>query len=97
MITHIAVFKWKNNVKKDEVTKVLGDISRLKTKISGIIDIRCGENFSKHSKGFTHAVVVTAKDISALQAYREHPDHRMVAVKIDRMEEDGIGIDFETN
>ena len=97
MITHIALFKWKNSVKKDEIDKALADVANLKTKISGIIDIRCGENFSKHSKGFTHAVVVTAKNRNALQTYREHPDHRTVAEKIDKMEEDGIGVDFETS
>ena len=97
MITHIAVFKWRSNVKKADVDEALLNVSNLKTKIPGIIDIRCDENFSKHNKGFTHAVVVTAKNNSALQAYREHPEHKIVADKIEKMEEDGIGVDFESD
>lgn len=95
MITHIAAFKWKSGTKKNEIEKALADVSRLKAKIPGIIDIRCGENFSKHNKGLTHAVVVTARNKTALDAYRNHPDHLAVAKKIEKMEEDGIGIDFE--
>ncbi len=97
MIVHIAVFKWRSNVKKSDVDKILLNVSNLKTKIPGIIDIRCGENFSKHSKGFTHAVVVTAKNNNALQAYREHPEHKIVADKIEKMEEDGMGVDFKSD
>lgn len=64
--------------------------------IQGIESIRCGRNFSKHIKGFTHAVVVTARNKVALDAYRNHPSHLVVARKIEEMEEDGIGIDFES-
>ena len=96
MIIHIALFKWKNTVRKDEIDKALKDVAKLKTKIPGIIDIKYGKNFSKHSKGLTHAVVVTAKNRNALQAYREHPDHIIVAEKINKMEENGIGVDFES-
>lgn len=95
MITHIAIFKWKASMGKSEVNKALKDVAMLKTKIPGIMDIRCGENFSKYSKGFTHAVVVTTKNKNALHAYRTHPDHKIIAAKIDKMEEDSIGVDFE--
>lgn len=97
MITHIAIFKWKKSAKKGEINNALRDVSGLKSKIPGIIYIACGENFSKHGKNFTHAVVVTAKNKSTLKAYREHPDHVAVAEKIGKMEKDGIGIDFETS
>ena len=95
MITHIAIFKWKKGVKKSEIEKAMKGVRNLKRKILGIVEIRCGESFSKHSKGFSHVVVVTAKSKAALEAYRNHPDHVKVAEKIESMEEDEIGIDFE--
>ncbi|HLC77267.1 MAG TPA: Dabb family protein [archaeon] len=67
----------------------------LKKKVDGLIDIRCGENFSKWNEGFTHAVIVMAKTRTALDAYRFHPFHKKVADKIEKMEEKSVGVDFE--
>ena len=47
MIVHIAIFKWKSEVTKEEVEKVLADVRALKAKCKGVIDIICGENFSR--------------------------------------------------
>ena len=71
------------------------NIRKLKNKIHGLIDIMCGENFSKYAEGFTHAVVVLAENRAALETYRNHPAHRIVAEEIEKMEEHGIGIDFK--
>ncbi len=95
MIVHIALFKWKKGVSKQKIEKSMEDIKKLKNKVDGLIDIVAGENFSKYSEGFTHAVVVLAKDRGALQAYRGHPLHIIVAKEIEKMEERGIGFDFE--
>lgn len=96
MIVHIALFKWKKGVTKERIEKALDDVRALKTKCKGVIDIMCGENFSKWSEGYTHAVVVLAKDREALQGYRDHPLHKVVAKEIESMEEgNGIGVDFE--
>jgi len=95
MIVHIALFKWKDNVQKSEIDQALTDVLALKNKVDDLIDIYCGENFSKWSEGFTHAVVVLAKNNIALDAYRKHPDHEDVATRIEDMEVKSIGIDFE--
>lgn len=95
MIVHIAIFKWKNGTSKDRIKKALDDVRNLKIKCKGVVDIMCGENFSKWSEGFTHAVVVIAKDKKALDGYRNHPMHKLVADEIEEMEEHGIGVDFE--
>ncbi len=51
MITHIAIFKWKNDVKKSDVKKALEDVSKLKSKIPGTIDVRCGRIYPDMAKG----------------------------------------------
>lgn len=95
MIIHIAIFQWKPSVSKNDIEQALEDVRALKSKVDGIIDILCGENFSKWNEGFTHAVVVLTKNREALEAYRKHPDHLDVADRIERMEVKSIGIDFE--
>ncbi|MBI4020363.1 MAG: Dabb family protein [Candidatus Aenigmarchaeota archaeon] len=95
MLVHIALFKWKEGTQVGEIGSALEEVRKLKGKVKGVMDIYCGENFSKWAEGFTHAVVVLAKDRDALEAYRKHPDHVDVAERIERMEAKSIGIDFE--
>jgi hypothetical protein len=95
MITHIALFKWKPDVTSDVIEHVMADVRALKEKVEGVLDIRCGQNFSKWNEGYTHAFLVLTKDRKALEAYRKHPDHVEVARRIDAIDGGSIGIDFE--
>ena len=95
MIIHLALFKFKPEISKGEVNKTMEGVRDLKNKITQIIEIFAGENFSKHSKGFTHAIVVKFDTQEDMDAYRSHPDHKPVADKLDSIEEDSIGIYFE--
>lgn len=95
MIVHIALFRWKDGTSPQDIEKVLADVRALKDKVPGLIDIRCGENYSRWAEGHTHAVIVFAQNQAALDAYRHHPDHADVAKRIESMEERGIGVDFE--
>ena len=95
MIVHIALFRWKNGTPQNKINKVIKNIRQLKNKCNGVIDIMAGKNFSRYSEGFTHAIVVIGKNRTALKTYRNHPEHLRIAKEIDKMEEHGVGIDFE--
>lgn len=95
MIVHIALFKWKPGVTRGEIEEAISDVRALKSEVDGVTDVRCGENFSKWNEGYTHAFLVLAKDRTALDAYRRHPDHVKVAERIDAMDGGSIGVDFE--
>jgi len=95
MVIHIALFKWRKDASQDTIERAMADVRVLKDKIDGIIEIYCGNNFSPWSGGFTHAVIVQAKDKEALDDYRKHPDHVDVAQRIEKMEEKSLGVDFE--
>jgi hypothetical protein len=53
-----------------------------------------GENTSKYSEGYTHAIVVLGEDQAALDAYRKDSLHEEAAHEIDAIEEVGVGVDF---
>ena len=95
MYTHIAIFKWKSGTKISAVNSVLREIKALENKISGI-EISIAENRSKYSQGYTHVILIRGKGKEAIEAYRKHSAHQIVATKIEAMEEHGIGVDFET-
>jgi hypothetical protein len=96
LITHIALAKWKPHFSAADIEALMGMIRGLKGQIPSIVDLSCGENFSKWSMGHTHAVVVTFRDRQGLDEYRNHPAHAPVGKRWDEMEETGIGIDFES-
>ena len=95
MIIHLALFKFKPEISKEGVSTAMDEVRMLKNKIPQIIEISAGENFSKYSKGFTHAIVVKFSTKKDIDAYRAHPDHKPIADKLDKIEADSIGIDIE--
>lgn len=95
MTIHIALYKWKSGATKEQVMSCLKKVQELKSKVDGIVDIFVGENYHKESKGLTYGVVVIARSQQALDAYRSHTDHSIVAAEIESIEEDGLGFDFK--
>lgn len=95
MVIHIALFRWKNGTTEKEINNFLESIRQLKDKCSGIANIFCGKNYHQESKGITHGVVVLAENQEALDNYRNQPDHKIIAEKIELVEEDGLGFDFK--
>ncbi|MBI4021666.1 MAG: Dabb family protein [Candidatus Aenigmarchaeota archaeon] len=93
MIIHLALFRWKPDIPNAAVDQALERVRRLQDVCDGI-DIFCGQNTHPDAKGFTHGVVVVARDQAALDRYRQHPDHQDVAEKIEAIEEDSLGFDF---
>jgi len=96
MVTHIAIFKFKKEVPKEEIDSAIIELSNLKSKFPRILEISAGENFSKYSEGFTHAVVVKFANRGDLDVYRAHPEHKPISEKLESFEEKSIGIDFES-
>jgi len=95
MLIHLALFRWKKGTSEKKIKEALQKVKSLCKKCKGVKAIYCGKNFHSEAKGFTHGVVVLADNQEALDAYRQHPDHKDVAQEISAMEEDGLGFDFE--
>lgn len=95
MVTHIALFKWKDSVRPERVDDIMRDIEGLKERIPEIVELRAGSNFSAFGEGFTHAVVVSFNNRADLEAYRTHPAHVPVAAAVEAAFESSVRIDFE--
>jgi hypothetical protein len=96
MRVHIALYKWNASAYPEAIQQTLTEIASLANQIPGIVEISCAENASKYSEGYTHIVLVRAKDQLGIDAYRTHPSHQKAAQKIAAMEQHGIGVDFST-
>jgi len=95
VVIHVALFRWRPECTEAEVKEIMGAIARLEGEIPEVVDLFAGEDFGKYGEGYTHAVVATFRDRSALAAYRDHPAHVPVARRVEAMFERSIGVDFE--
>ena len=97
MHIHIAIYRWRDDATEDGVRGALREVEALAEKVPGIVDISTGVNLSKFGEGYTHAILVRGDSQEAIDAYRAHPDHGVVAKRIEEMEAAGIGVDFATD
>lgn len=96
MNVHIALYKFHAAITEKQIGETLTEVEKLADEIPGIVEISTAENVSKYGKGYTHVILVRGRNQQAIDAYRTHPDHQIIAQKSDSMEERGIGVDFET-
>lgn len=97
MVEHIVLFKWNEATTPDILTTILAALRELPSKIDGIVDLTCGDNFSNRSQGFTHGLVVRFADRAALDAYGPHPEHQAVVQNLIRPNvAETVVVDFET-
>ncbi len=94
MHIHIAIFKWKDGVTKEQVDLAMDDVRSVADRVEGIDAIYCGRNTSKWNMGYTDAVVVIGESAESIDAYRKDDVHARAAHVIDQYELEGIGIDF---
>ena len=96
MIEHIVLFKWNEDASPDAIQAAVDGLLALRHKISGIIDITCGQNFSDRAKGFHTGLVVRFQDREALEAYVPHPEHQhVVQTMIAPIRADVLAVDYE--
>ena len=90
----MALYKWKSSVTDEQIDEVFRRLTTLGPKISGLMGVACTRNESTYNQGYTHVIFVRAKDQTAIDTYRNHPEHIKIATIVESMEERGIGVDF---
>lgn len=98
LLRHVVLFKFKDDVTKEQVQEVVDAFSALPDKIDAIVDFECGTDVSVEGKaaGFTHGFVVTFKDESGREIYLPHAAHqefvKLVGPRLDKV----LVFDFKT-
>ncbi len=91
LLRHVVLFKFKDEVTKEQVQEVVDAFSDLPGKIDAIVDFECGTDVSVEGKadGFTHGFVVTFKDEAGRSIYLPHPAHqefvKLVGPRVDKV------------
>lgn len=96
MIEHIVLFRWTPEAAPEAVAQVMEGLRGLRSQISGIVDLQCGEDFSGRAQGYTHGLVVRFETRAALDAYGPHPAHQhIVQTLIAPIRDSVLAFDFE--
>jgi mannitol/fructose-specific phosphotransferase system IIA component (Ntr-type) len=75
MIAHIVFFKFKSKNKEENIDKVTHLLEELPFKISEILSMEVGVDFSKGERSMDLALYSIFEDDEMLERYRNHPDH----------------------
>ncbi len=89
VLRHIVMYKFKDEIKEQQIKEVISAFSDLPKKIDGIVAFEHGPNVSTEGKsdGLTYCFVVSFENETALAKYLKHPAHdEYVKVVKDRRE-----------
>src|SRR6187549_265088 len=77
ILRHIVMYKFKDEISKQQIQEVIDTFAGLPKKIDGIIAFEHGPNVSPEGKseGLTYCFAVSFKDEAARDAYLKHPAH----------------------
>lgn len=84
MIRHIVFIKFKPEISDAEIAAIFDELYAIKDKLPGVLSITSGKSESPEQmeRGYMHGFVVDFVDWDALQAYQDHPDHKILGGKL---------------
>ncbi len=98
MVKHVVMWKvgGRGEEKEQRISLIVEKLFGLREKISAIISIEAGKNFSVSSNAYDIALVVTVENVGKLNEYRNHPEHKKVAELIGNLTTSVVVVDFES-
>jgi hypothetical protein len=80
VIRHIVLLKARPEVTEATITAIFAGLARIRDKLPGVLAIHSdrSESPEKIERSYPHGFTVDFTDWAALQAYRDHPDHKRV-------------------
>ena len=92
---HVHLFKFKPEVKDEEIADLMKQLAGLKEKIPVLKEFLVGKNTSPRGQGFHYAQVSVFEKEEDLQIYEKHPEHRKLVRKIGPKMVGGLTMDFK--
>lgn len=79
VLRHVVLFKFKDDLSKDQVKEVVDAFRGLPKKIDTIIDFEYGTDVGVENlaAGFTHGFIVTFRDEKGRDIYLPHKEHEV--------------------
>jgi hypothetical protein len=95
MITHIVCWKYKPEISEQQRAEHIARLRALPTFISNIESFSVGSDILHLDRSFDTGLVAVYRDMAALDAYTEHPEHQKVAALGREISRQVVSVDFE--
>ena len=95
MVTHIVMFKFKNEASKEDILKIKKALEDLVEKIEPLKSMEVGLNFKESERAMDMVLVSTFEDKEGLNIYATHPAHLEVVKVIKELAEYTKVVDYE--
>ncbi|MDA8371739.1 MAG: Dabb family protein [Nocardiopsaceae bacterium] len=93
-LRHIALFRWIDGVRPEQVATVREGLARLPSLIPELKAYTFGPDLEIGSGTYDFAVVADVADEQAFAAYRDHPEHQAVLATIKPLLADRAAVQF---
>lgn len=95
MITHIVMFKLKDN-SAENVAQTVQILRNMEGKIDELISIEVGTDILHSERSYDIALVTKFESMEALAAYQVHPVHQKVIEHMTQVREASVSVDYES-
>jgi hypothetical protein len=95
LLRHIVLFKFKDEVNREQVNEVGKAFLALLTQIEAIHDLEWGSAINEPNP-YTHCLLVTVRTEATLKAYDEHPEHKAIATNYGHLVKAVVVLDYWT-
>lgn len=94
MLTHIVVWKYRDDVEQDMRDEHVARLRRLAAIIPEVESLRVGTDVLNLPRSYDTGLVATFRDRTALDAYTVHPEHILVANMGRNISASVVSVDF---
>lgn len=95
MITHIVCWKYKPETTVEQRAGHIAGLRALPEIIPDIESFSVGSDVLHLDRSFDTGLVATYRDMAALDAYADHPEHQKVAAMGRQIARQVVSVDFE--
>ncbi|MBD2846004.1 Dabb family protein [Paenibacillus sp. IB182496] len=96
MITHIVLFKLKDN-SPAAVEEAAGVLRAMEGQIAELKSIEVGLDVLHSERSYDLALITKFDSMEAMEAYQVHPVHQKVIAYMGQVRESSVSVDFESN
>ncbi len=95
MITHVVLFKFKQETTEEEIQQLAEGLGNLPQAIEDIREFRFGKDVLRTERSYDLGLVSSFEDLDALQRYQVHPEHQKVVAHVKAITSGVVAVDFE--
>lgn len=94
MVRHVVIWRLHENNQENR-SEISGLLRELPNRIDDLESLEVGSNFNPSEFAWDLVLITTHKNKTALENYKKHPEHIIVADRIKKLAKDRAVVDFE--